>query len=432
MPDLNYYEILGVAPSADTKQIRKAYRKMAELHHPDKLKSADPKLRELATEEMILINEAKDILLDESERRKYDLRLKRGTFGTEREGKENALVRTIVQTQNILTSIRESGVDIKEAEQYFFQAKYAFQNRYYRNGLELLEYAVKTARDAHYQYTVEQILEARKHILSVEKEGYNVDSSKNILMQAKPAIEKGNYKQATEFAKGAIESAKRIKEIKEIEKKQRKRKRTTPPGRTATTGVWGGDADIGAKRKRPGRRKGIREFIERLSDDEVMELKDIILERVHQIELKEQLKKDMKKLNVALDHKEDMLRFQRDTDMEKEIIREIEDKYGEEEEEVVDFDLDFDLDLDDIEYIGEEDIPEEDRDIISVDWNETAEEGKGFVYKAVLEEAWADGIVTDDEDAMLKRLRKSLALSEDDHVKMEKQIVDRLLLDDYV
>ena len=122
MQKLNYYEILGVSPDATKKELKTAYRRMAELHHPDKLKSSDPKLIKMATEEMILINEAKDVLFDDESRTKYDFEMRQQpSYTTYRQDEENALIRMIIQTQNILSGIGECGVDITEAEKYFFQ-----------------------------------------------------------------------------------------------------------------------------------------------------------------------------------------------------------------------------------------------------------------------------------------------------------------------
>lgn len=40
MLDKDYYRILHVAPSASTEEIKKAFRKLAQIHHPDKNKGA--------------------------------------------------------------------------------------------------------------------------------------------------------------------------------------------------------------------------------------------------------------------------------------------------------------------------------------------------------------------------------------------------------
>ena len=57
-PNINsddYYEVLGVSKSADDKAIKKAYRKLAVKHHPDK--GGDPEL-------MTRFNNARDALLE--------------------------------------------------------------------------------------------------------------------------------------------------------------------------------------------------------------------------------------------------------------------------------------------------------------------------------------------------------------------------------
>lgn len=63
----DYYETLGVAKDADPETIKKAFRKLAMQHHPDKNpddKSADHKFKE--------INEAYDVLKDQQKRAAYD------------------------------------------------------------------------------------------------------------------------------------------------------------------------------------------------------------------------------------------------------------------------------------------------------------------------------------------------------------------------
>lgn len=70
----DYYEILGVPKSASADELKKAYRKLAMQHHPDKNK--DDKAAEAKFKE---INEAYDILKDEQKRAAYD-RFGKGAF----------------------------------------------------------------------------------------------------------------------------------------------------------------------------------------------------------------------------------------------------------------------------------------------------------------------------------------------------------------
>ena len=60
----DYYEILGVSKSSSDEEIKKAYRKLAHKHHPDKAGGDEAKFKE--------INEAYQVLSDKTKRAQYD------------------------------------------------------------------------------------------------------------------------------------------------------------------------------------------------------------------------------------------------------------------------------------------------------------------------------------------------------------------------
>lgn len=80
----SHYELLGVAPHASHDEIRRAYRALAQVHHPD----ANP---EAAAATMVEINAAWEVLSDPGRRRAYDWAigttpLPRGAFDDEDDG----------------------------------------------------------------------------------------------------------------------------------------------------------------------------------------------------------------------------------------------------------------------------------------------------------------------------------------------------------
>lgn len=69
MTDKSYYEILGVPPTANFQEIKKAYRSLAKQHHPDKTAGdASPEQQAYFTK----INEAYAVLSNLHKRQQYD------------------------------------------------------------------------------------------------------------------------------------------------------------------------------------------------------------------------------------------------------------------------------------------------------------------------------------------------------------------------
>lgn len=68
---MNYYDVLGISPTATTEDINSTHKALAKLYHPDVNSSED------AHERMAMLNEANAVLSDNVKREKYDNEVKR-------------------------------------------------------------------------------------------------------------------------------------------------------------------------------------------------------------------------------------------------------------------------------------------------------------------------------------------------------------------
>ena len=67
----DYYKVLGVIRDADDRTIKRAYRQLIKLHHPDKAHSQGVS-KEQAEKKMASINEAYEVLSDSELRTRFD------------------------------------------------------------------------------------------------------------------------------------------------------------------------------------------------------------------------------------------------------------------------------------------------------------------------------------------------------------------------
>ena len=115
---VDLYELLGVPRGAGPREIKGAYRRMAEVYHPDKLNLLPESAREEGEDIMRLLNEAKDTLLDLERRGQYDLLLTGGTrtvMVNEMEVIEPELVSAKVKGGGILSQMSRVLGSMREA-----------------------------------------------------------------------------------------------------------------------------------------------------------------------------------------------------------------------------------------------------------------------------------------------------------------------------
>ena len=74
MPDLNYYEVLGVEITATNAEVRKAFKKQALSVHPDKASEA-------SNDAWLKLSKAYEVLSDQERRADYDRLLRKEKGG---------------------------------------------------------------------------------------------------------------------------------------------------------------------------------------------------------------------------------------------------------------------------------------------------------------------------------------------------------------
>ena len=114
---IDYYELLGIKKDATEQEIKSAYRQMAKKYHPDVNKSED------ANKVIISLNEAKETLLDQEKRAKYDTLLeeikhakqvsknKEETYNTKKEEYKETYSETYITKWQFLINYLQNGLD---------------------------------------------------------------------------------------------------------------------------------------------------------------------------------------------------------------------------------------------------------------------------------------------------------------------------------
>jgi curved DNA-binding protein CbpA len=138
----SFYDLLGIDPESEDKEIKRAYRKKAEKYHPDRYLGADPAKREYALKQMKELNEAKDILLDSEKRQLYDSLLHEQSFdyGQDSWLQFNA-VSEVCRLSRLCEEMDRKGYDAKLPKRLLKQSKMAMKD-------EDLQYAHEKVEEA--------------------------------------------------------------------------------------------------------------------------------------------------------------------------------------------------------------------------------------------------------------------------------------------
>jgi curved DNA-binding protein CbpA len=116
--DLDYYELLGVAPRATAADIQAAFFVLAKRWHPDRLPAELAELRDLVSRAFGRMSEAAQVLGDEQRRKQYDaeLRSKATHAETDEEAQIQRVLRAATSFQKAQVLLRTNHVAAAEQE----------------------------------------------------------------------------------------------------------------------------------------------------------------------------------------------------------------------------------------------------------------------------------------------------------------------------
>ena len=211
MEDMNLYELLDIPKDATRGDIKKAYKKMALMYHPDKVSSLGPRLKEVANEEMKKLNNAKDVLLDDNERQAYDASLQRPSapVKTSVPGKDEImqLNNILIGARNYIDDLRKINGDVREAENFFIQAKYAVNKGDITRAVEMAQHSKEAAKSILYKYAVNVLLLAKDKLVKHRDSGVDISIAFDRFLEARNSMMNELFLEAVDISMESVNIA---------------------------------------------------------------------------------------------------------------------------------------------------------------------------------------------------------------------------------
>ncbi len=213
MENENYYDVLGIQMDSTMSELKKAYKNMVIMYHPDKVANLGPRLQKVATEEMQKINAAKEVLLDSDRRKEYDLKLinqKEHRPKTAPKADTNIveISKALTEAKDLINKVRWVKGDARKAENFYLQALYAHQRQDFSRAKEFSTYAIKEAKSILYKFTVDILVLSKKRLRKLKEYNVDIETAIDRFVKAREPFEREEYIEAVNTALESVKMAK--------------------------------------------------------------------------------------------------------------------------------------------------------------------------------------------------------------------------------
>lgn len=147
LDQLDYYTLLGVGGDADTKTVKRAFRKFARRYHPDRFGGGPPEKVARANAIYRRGSEAVQVLTDPAARKAYDAALKTGKVRISAEERDRALYEEREASEPRPKKKPEDTIGSPQARAFHDRAVTAARGGDWRGAWKLLKQAIEIEPD---------------------------------------------------------------------------------------------------------------------------------------------------------------------------------------------------------------------------------------------------------------------------------------------